>query len=73
MKKQEEIVNSSTEKKETVEHYMYLAEDDGKYFGDKKDPEICVWVDYDDVENALVYENLKEFWEEVYPKIKDKL
>ncbi len=60
-------------KREDVEVYMYLAIDDGKCLEESPDPEILVWVDLDEVENTIMYENIKVFWDEAYPIIKKKL
>ena len=60
-----------TDSGEEVDNYMYLAIDDGKHIGESVDPEVCVWLDIEDVEDALVYEDLQEFWNEVYEQAKD--
>ena len=67
------VLKYVTSKGENVETYMYLAFDKGKHIGESVDPEICVWVDIANVEDTLVYENLKEFWKEVYPIVKERI
>ena len=58
-----------TDKGEKVDNYMYLALDDGVSNFISDDPEVLVWVDIENVENSLIYQNLIDFWHEVYPKI----
>lgn len=49
----------------------YLAIDIGPSANTSTDTHELVWKDYDEVENILTYDNLKEIWNMVYPKIKD--
>lgn len=67
------VMSYETDNGEKVINYMYLALDDGisNYISD--DPEILVWVDIENVGNSLIYQNLIEFWREVYPKIRKLL
>ena len=67
------IIRYITKDNEEVETYMFVAIDDGKYLGESIDPEICVWVDYENVYNALSYDNLKDFYKNVYSKIEEYL
>ncbi len=60
-----------TQEDEKVEVYIYLALDDGKSDKISPDPEILVWVEFDDVAEALSYDNLIEFWNRVKPKVKE--
>ena len=60
-----------TDKGEEVDCYMYLTFDDGKCMEESVDPEICVWVDIDDVVEVLTYDNLKEVYMSVIDKIKE--
>ena len=50
-----------------IENYFYLAIDDGKTEKEikEKDKEITVWKKYDEVEETLSYQNLKDFWNEI--------
>ena len=50
-----------------IENYFYLAIDDGKTEKKikEKDKEITVWKKYDEVEETLSYQNLKDFWNEI--------
>lgn len=63
------IMSYETDKGEKVDNYMYLALDDGVSNFISDDSEILVWVDMDKVVNSLTYQNLIDFWQEVYPKI----
>ena len=63
------IMSYETDKGEKVDNYMYLALDDGVSNFISDDPEVLVWVDIENVENSLIYQNLIDFWHEVYPKI----
>ena len=64
------IMNYITNEDEKVEVYIYLALDDGKSKKVSPDPEILVWVEFDDVEEALSYDNLIEFWKKVKSKVR---
>ena len=50
-----------------IENYFYLAIDDGKTEKEikEKEKEITVWKKYDEVEETLSYQNLKDFWNEI--------
>ena len=67
------VMSYETDKNEKVDNYMFLALDDGVSNFISDDPEVLVWVDMENVENLLVYQNLIEFWQEVYPKIRELL
>lgn len=56
-----------------INAYMFLAKDDGpsEKTIDDKDKEQLIWVNFDEVYNLLTYDDLKEFWKEMSPKIKD--
>ena len=58
------ILKYSTSLEKNVEVYMYIAIDDGPT--DKnisaKDKEILQWINFEDVEKVLSYDNLKSFW-----------
>lgn len=47
-----------------VNVYMFLAKDIGETCKeiDVKDKEELVWVEFDDVDNKLTYDKLKDFW-----------
>ena len=67
-----DILYYTTPKGEDVENHMYLTADDGEC--NKNIPEdlreSLVWVDIDEVENKLSYEDLKEFWNKIKDKVK---
>lgn len=63
------IMSYETDKGEKVDNYMYLALDGGVSHSIFDDAEILVWVDMDKVVNSLTYQNLIDFWQEVYSKI----
>ena len=63
-------MNYITNEDEKVEVYIYLALDDGKSKKVSPDPEILVWVEFDDVEEALSYDNLIVFWNKVKTKVR---
>ena len=67
------IMSYETDKGEKVYNYMYLALDDGVSKSISDDPEVLVWVDIEKVGNLLMYQNLIEFWQEVYPIIRELL
>ena len=54
-----------------VENFFYIAIDDGVYLGkiNDKDREILVWKTFNEVENALSYQNLKSFWNTIKSEI----
>ena len=47
-----------------VEVYYYISLSDGKTTKEilEKDREICKWINFEDVESKLAYDNLKELW-----------
>ena len=59
-----ETINYITSKGEDVELHFYLCIDDGKT--DKKiaeeDKEETIWVQLDEVESKVTFDNLKRFW-----------
>lgn len=64
---------SYTNSEGNINTYMFLSVDEGpstKEFKEE-DKEVCVWVDFDKVEEKLSYQNLKDFWNEV--KVKEKV
>ena len=67
------VIKYTTPKGEEVENNMYLAIDDGPYMGESPDPEICVWLYFDDVAETLSYDDLREFWNSVSDIVKEKL
>jgi len=56
-----------------IDNYMFLAIDDGESKKDiaEHDREELVWVSFDDVENKLSYQNLRDFWNSQKDKIKE--
>lgn len=56
----------------TIKTYMYLAVDNGPINRRIKDEdkEITIWVPFDEVEEKLTYQDLKDFWNNVKDKIK---
>ena len=69
------VIKYTTPSGEKVENYMYISIDDGptkKNIADK-DKEIFDWFDFNNVENKLVYEDLKFFWNKTKNIIKDIL
>lgn len=55
-----------------VEVYYYISISDGntKKNIPEKDKENFEWINFDDVETKLVYENLKEFWNNIKEQIR---
>ena len=49
---------------------MFLAMDLGPYNEVSPDPEICVWVDIENVSKVLSYDNLKEYFLSIKEQIK---
>ena len=64
------ILHYKTEDDGDIDTYMYLSYDNGKEEKESPDPEELVWVDYEKVYDTLTYKDLKELWQEIYPKIK---
>ena len=54
-----------------INNYMFLARDMGESekLIKEEDREQFVWVDYDDVENKLTYQNLRDFWGEIKEQV----
>lgn len=54
-----------------IKTYMFLALDKGKTHKKiaEKDKEELVWVNYNEVESKLSYQNLKDFWNKVKEKV----
>ena len=54
-----------------IKTYMFLALDKGKTNKKiaEKDKEELVWVNYNEVESKLSYQNLKDFWNKVKEKV----
>ena len=66
-----DIIKYVTSKGEDVELYMYLAQDDGPVDREIKeeDKEEWDWFNLEEVEEKVVFENLKEFWKKVKFKV----
>lgn len=66
------IIYYTTKKGENVECYYYLAIDDGitNDFINDEDKEKTEWIHYKEVEEALSYQNLKDFWNEIKNEVK---
>lgn len=58
---------------EKVENYMYISIDEGPTKKQIKDidKEIFYWIDFDDVENKLAFDNLKELWNDIKKDVKE--
>lgn len=54
-----------------IKTYMFLAFDKGKTNKKiaEKDKEELVWVNYNEVESKLSYQNIKDFWNKVKEKV----
>lgn len=54
-----------------IKTYMFLALDKGKTNKKiaEKDKEELVWVNYNEVESKLSYQNIKDFWNKVKEKV----
>lgn len=65
------VLKYTTPLGENVENYMYISVDDGPTTKNipVKDRETLQWVDVDNVENTLSYDNLKELWLKIKPAI----
>ncbi len=66
-----DIIRYTTPSGEQVENYMYIAIDDGptkKNISDI-DKEISAWFDLEKVDEKIVYNNLKDFWNKSKNKI----
>ena len=66
-----EIVNYVTSKGEDVELHFYLAVDDGETDKNivEEDKEENIWVEVDEVENRLTFNNLKRVWNNSKEKV----
>ena len=66
-----ETVNYVTSKGEDVELHFYIAIDDGKTDKNivKEDKEENIWVEVDEVENKLTFNNLKRVWNNSKEKV----
>lgn len=69
------ILKYTTPLGEDVENYMYIAVDDGPSSKDIPmcDREIFEWIEYNDVENKLVFSNLKLLWNQIKEPIYELL
>ena len=66
-----ETVNYVTSKGEDVELHFYIAIDDGKTDKNivEEDKEENIWVEIDEVENKLTFNNLKRVWNNSKEKV----
>ena len=73
--KEIDIIQYTTPSGEQVENYMYIAIDDGPTTKNiaEIDKETSAWFDFDIVENKIVYEDLKDFWNKSKIKISEIL
>ena len=73
--KEIDIIKYTTPSGEQVENYMYIAIDDGptKKNIAEIDKEISAWFDFDKVDEKIIYEDLKIFWENSKNEIKNIL
>ena len=70
--KEIQITKYVTPSGEKVETHFYLAKDTGlvtRYI-DPKDKEETHWINIDDVEDKLIYQNLKDLWKNIKDDIK---
>lgn len=69
------VIRYNNSKGQKVETYFYLAFDDGITKDEIKetDKEKTEWINYENVENVLSYQNLKEFWEKIKSKVESVL
>lgn len=56
---------------EQCENHLFIATDVGKSDNTSTDTHTFFWVDIDEVEKYLSYQNLKELWNKAKPIIKD--
>lgn len=65
------IMKYSHELEGEIVNYMYLFVEKGKTINKIKleDRENIIWMDISGVYDALSYQNLKDFWEEILPKV----
>ncbi len=64
-----EIIKYIINNDEEIEVHYFLAFDDGKCNEVSSEKEILVYLDIDDVEEALSYDNLKNMWKRVKNKV----
>ena len=66
------IMHYTSSRGEEVENYFYLAIDKGKsrQIIDENDKEETVWKEFDEVEDTLSYQNLKELWNKIKNEVK---
>lgn len=66
-----ETVNYVTSKGEDVELHFYIAIDDGETDKNivEEDKEENIWVELDEVENKLTFNNLKRVWDNSKEKV----
>ena len=66
------VLQYTTPRGENVECCYYLAIDDGitSDFIDDEDKERTEWVYYDNIEEKLSHQNLKEFWNKIKYEVK---
>ena len=69
--KEIDIIRYVTPLGEHVENYMYIAIDDGPTTKNiaEKDMETSAWFDYDKLADKIVYEDLREFWNNSKEKV----
>ena len=60
-------------KNDEVDNYYFIAIDKGKSDNDSTDTHDLIWTSFDDVEDILTYESLKETWRKVKNKVKELL
>lgn len=70
--KEATIVRYTTPKGEDVENHLFYAVDDGECTEEiaEEDIENLVWKDFEEVESALTFQNLKDTWNEIKDKVK---
>lgn len=70
--KEAAIVRYITPRGEDVENHLYYAIDDGECTEKiaEEDIENLLWKDFEEVESALTFQNLKDTWNEIKDKVK---
>lgn len=66
-----DVLYYTTPSGENVENHMYLTKDEG-VFGEEIPDELkesLVWIDFENVEKTLSYDDLKEFWNKIKYKV----
>lgn len=68
-----DILYYTTPSGENVENHMYLTKDEGPFADEIPEDlkESLVWIDYEDVEKTLSYDDLKEFWNKIKYKVEE--